>query len=153
MNKCLLFLLAYVAFVSSSCYADGSRDRFTRAEKVFRRSGPMAVVALYIADARKGDATAAFYVATSYAVEAAMQRKKGASFAAIKTLEDSALHWYQLSNKGGNEEAGIMLDQVRKHGRSALYFISIEHLLNREPTPESNPERFYRRIKRPPAQR
>ena len=80
----------------------------------------MGVVAVYAAAAGKGDPRAAFYVGTAYCVQAASQRKKDAPEGDIRTSEDLALEFYRLAEKGGDEEATIMLNEVRRKGRSAL---------------------------------
>ena len=66
----------------------------------------------------------------------------------IRTSEDLALEFYRLAEKGGDEEATIMLNEVRRKGRSALYFVSIEHLFNQQGPRVTHPERFYRPIKK-----
>jgi hypothetical protein len=108
----------------------------------------MGVVAVYAAAAGKGDPRAAFYVGTAYCVQAASQRKKDAPEGDIRTSEDLALEFYRLAEKGGDEEATIMLNEVRRKGRSALYFVSIEHLFNQQGPRVTHPERFYRPIKK-----
>lgn len=147
MRNYLLLFLAFTSVAGTSCRASDTDSRFARAERAFKRSGPMGVAAIYLTDARNGDARAAFYVATAYSIEAALRRKKGATDIAVRSLEDSAIDFYRRAKKGGDEEARIMLEQLRKHGRAALYFISIEHVFNEQDPRVTRPKRFYRPIK------
>lgn len=129
--------------ITLGCETSASDDRFSRAERAYKRSGAMAGAAIYLTDARRGDPQAAFYVGTFYVIEAAQQRKQGSSNSAIKASEDTALHWYSVAAKGGNAEARSMLEAVHRSGRSMLY-ISIEHVFDRDSNPEYDFSRYHR---------
>jgi hypothetical protein len=135
---CFVSLLL-ISIIDSAMGAD---ELFARAEEAYQRSGPLAGVRVCLPDAKKGDPRAAFYVGTFYVAGAALQRRRQSSPAAITKLENAALHWYSVAQKGGNEEARIILTAVRKQGRGALY-IGTEHILGSRPSPERDFSRYH----------
>jgi hypothetical protein len=134
-------LFGLFALLLVTCRTATSDDRFSRAEETYRQSGALAAAAIYLAEAKKGNPEAAFYVATFYVLEAAGQQKRGMRGPAITKLEDVALHWYSIARKGGSEEARIMLQSVAKRGRGALY-ISTEHMFSNGRDPERDFSRY-----------
>jgi TPR repeat protein len=138
-----MFFCSFLLFISFGCETQDSDDQFSRAERAYKKSGPMAGAATYLHDARRGDPKAAFYVGTFYVIEAAQQRNKGISDSAVKSLENTALTWYNRAATGGNVEARLILEAVQRSGRRMLY-ISIEHAFDRQHNPEYDFSRYHK---------
>jgi len=122
-------------------------DSFSRARKLYDRSGLAGALAVYVPAASKGDSNAAFYVGTMYVFEAAAAKSRPGGWAKVRQLEDSALMWYRRAAQQGDAKARKLIALVRNYDRSALY-ISLQYIMNgTKPPPEDDLERYQPRSK------
>jgi hypothetical protein len=136
-------ILASLGLWTTTGAATDVPDRIdTGVQRAIQKRDFDQAIALVRPYADRGDKDAEFSTAVLYILKAYVLRAEQKRSPDISKFESAAIQWLKKAARHGNEEAAGLYADVRKRGTDALYFISIEHLLD-DPRPTDS--KLYRR--------